>query len=136
MNTFLKAFLIALIGSVAANLAVLFVFGSVVVNPAMPLHALSVGPVTMLTTVGVIGATIVYALMRQFLARPQKPFIWLAVVVLLVSFVPDYMIIGKTTGPFAGGSVPTALVLALMHVVAAAIVVWSFVKVWGSKTGV
>ncbi len=135
MITFLKAFLIALIGSVVANLIVLFVLGRMVINPAMPLHALSVGPVVMLTTGGVIGATIVYALMRQFLMRPQKPFVWISVFVLLVSFIPDYLIIGQATGPFAGGSVPTALVLALMHVVAAIIVVWTFVKVWGSKTG-
>ena len=135
MITFLKAFLIALIGSIAANLIVLFTLGRMVIDPAMPLHALSVGPVVMLTTAGVVGATIVYALMRAFLKRPQKPFIWLAVIVLLASFIPDYMIIGVTTGPFAGGSVPTALVLALMHVVAAVIVVWSFVKVWGSRSG-
>ena len=133
MTKFFKAFFIALIGSVVANLIVLFALRSFVINPAMPLHALRVGPVAMLTTMGVIGATVVYALMRQFLAQPQKLFIWVAVVVLLASFIPDYLIIGQTSGPFAGGTLPSALVLALMHVVAAVIVVYAFVKMWGAK---
>jgi hypothetical protein len=130
---FLKAFLVAAIGSVIANLIILFVLRPIVINPAMPLHALSVGPVTGLTIFGVIGAAIVYAIMRAFMARPQKAFISVAVIVLIVSLIPDYMVIGVTTGPFAGGSLPTALTLMLMHVVEAIIVVAAFVKIWGSK---
>ena len=131
---FIKSFLVAVVGAVVANLIILFALGSFVINPAMPLHSLSVGPVAMLTIIGTIGATIVYAIMRAFLAHPQKPFIWLSVIVLIASFIPDYMIIGKTTGPFAGGTLESALVLMLMHVVAAVIIVWSLVKIWGAKT--
>ena len=130
---FLKSFLLALVGAIVANLIILFVLKPFVINPAMPLHSLSVGPVVMLTAIGTIAATIVYAILRAFMARPQKTFIWLSVIVLLVSFIPDYLIIGNTTGPFAGGTLPSALTLMLMHVAAAIIIVWSLVKVWGAR---
>jgi hypothetical protein len=130
---FIKAFLTAALGAVAANLIILYVIGPLVINPALPLHSLSVGPVTVLTLIGAIGATIVYALMRVFLTRPQVPFMWVSLVVLVFSFVPDYLIIGQTTGVFAGGTVSTALTLMLMHVVAAIIIVMSLVRIWGNR---
>lgn len=130
---FLKAFVTALVTSVVANIVLLYALSSMVVDPAMPLHALSIGPVVGLTTFGVIGATVVYALMRSFMYNPNSAFIWVSAVVLVVSFVPDYLIIGQTTGPFAGGSWPSALVLMLMHVVSAVLIVWSLVKIWGPK---
>lgn len=130
---FLQAFFLALIGSIVANLAILFVLRPFVINPAMPLHALSVGPVVMLTTIGVLGATAVYALARMVIREVNIPFIWISVIVLLLSFIPDYLIIGVTTGAFAGGSVPTAATLALMHVVSAAIIVWSLITLWGPR---
>ncbi len=130
---FLQAFFLALIGSIVANLAILFVLRPFVINSAMPLHALSVGPVIMLTTIGVLGATLVYAFGRLVIRNINTPFIWISVVVLLVSFIPDYLIIGVTTGAFAGGSVPTAATLALMHIVSAVIIVWSLTKLWGPR---
>jgi len=131
--SFIKAFLTALIGSVAVNLLILVLFRPIVINPAMPLHALSVGPVAMLTTIGIIGAMIVYAIMRALLAHPARVFVWTAVVVLIVSFIPDYLIIGETSGMFAGGTLGSALVLASMHIVAAIITVWSLVKLWPGR---
>jgi hypothetical protein len=130
---FLKGFSTALIGAVAVNLIILFLFRPFVTNSAMPLHALSVGPVTMLTVLGVIAATIVYALMRLLLANPNVPFVWLSGIVLLISFIPDYQIIGQTTGMFAGGTISSALTLMLMHLAAAVIIVWSLVKLWGER---
>jgi hypothetical protein len=66
--------------------------------------------------------------------NPNTAFIWISVIVLLVSFVPDYMVIGMTTGPFAGGNLGSALTLALMHVVEAVIVVYALIKIWGGRT--
>jgi hypothetical protein len=137
MAKFFKGFLVAVVGSVVANLIILFLIGPMVINTLMPLHALSVGPVVGLTVMGAIGATIVYALMRTFMrgttANPNGAFVWVAVVVLILSFIPDYLIIGQTSGPFAGGSWPSALTLALMHVVAAVIIVGSLTRLWGPK---
>jgi Family of unknown function (DUF6069) len=130
---FIKGFLAALVGSVAANLIALFLLRPLVVDPAMPLHALSVGPVAMLTAIGAIGATIVYAILRALLVHPNKPFIWISAAVLVLSFIPDYLIIGQTTGMFAGGSWPNAAALMFMHIVAAIIIVWSLVWLWGGR---
>jgi hypothetical protein len=131
---FLKASLIAIIGSIVANLVILFALKPFVINPAMPLHALNIGPVAGLTVLGALGTIVLYAIMRAFMSRPNVPFIWISVVVLLLSFIPDYLVIGVTTGLFAGGTVATASTLALMHIVSAIIIVWALVKVWGSKT--
>lgn len=130
---FLKAFLAALIGSVAANVAVISVLGPLVNNPANPIMALTPSAVAIFTTAGAIGATIVYAIMRALMARPQKAFVWVSAVVLIASFIPDYMIIGQSTGPFAGTTLSGGLVLMLLHVIAAVIIVLALVKIWGSK---
>ena len=119
------AFLLAVVGSLAANLILLFLLRPLVIDPAMPLEALGVAPVATFTVAGVVGATIVYALMRRWLVAPNRAFVALAIVVLLLSFIPDYLIIGQTTGRFAGGNGGSALVLMLMHVVTAIIVVWA-----------
>ncbi|MDB5265642.1 MAG: hypothetical protein JWM39_355 [Parcubacteria group bacterium] len=131
---FLTAFLVALIGSVVVNVIIVSVLGPMVTNPAMPLMALTIMPVAMFTAIGAIGATIVYAIMRATMMRPNKAFIWLSVVVFIVSCYPDYMVIGAVTGPFAGGTLADALVLMLMHLAAAIIIVWALVKLWGSRT--
>ncbi|HUX80785.1 MAG TPA: hypothetical protein VMV38_00445, partial [Candidatus Paceibacterota bacterium] len=65
--SFLKSFLVAIVGAVIGNLIVLFIFRPFVIQSALPLHALRVVPVTMATVFGVIGATVVYAVMRAFL---------------------------------------------------------------------
>jgi hypothetical protein len=118
-----SAFLSAVAASLVANLVLLFLLRPMVIDPAMPLEALSVAPVAIFTVGGVVGATIVYSLMRRLLARPNKAFIALSIVVLLLSFIPDYLIIGQTTGRFAGGNLGSALVLMLLHIVTATIVV-------------
>jgi hypothetical protein len=133
MGKFFTGFLTALFGSIVANLIVLFVLKPFVINATMPLHALSVGPVIALTTIGIVGATIVYALLRAFTKSPNTIFTWIAIVVLIVSFIPDYLVIGVTTGPFAGGNLGSALTLALMHVATAVIVVLSLTKLWGAR---
>jgi hypothetical protein len=119
-----SAFLLAGVGSLATNLMLLFLLRPLVNNPALPLEALGVVPVATFTVAGVVGATIVYALMRWWLVAPNKAVVALSIVVLLLSFIPDYLIIGQTTGRFAGGNVGSAFVLMLMHVVTATIVVW------------
>jgi Family of unknown function (DUF6069)/Porin subfamily len=103
------------------------------IDPTMPLDTLSVGPISVFTIGGVIGATVVYALMRRLLNSPDFSFVVIAIVVLVLSFIPDYLIIGQTTGRFAGANWGSALVLMLMHLVEAFIVVWALIKLWGHR---
>lgn len=128
-----RSFLTALIGSLIVNLVLLFVLRPLVIDPSMPLNALSIGPVASFTIMGVVGATIVYALLRRLMVDPNPVFLWIALVVLLFSFIPDVTVIGKTEGMFAGGSVATASVLALMHVATGAIVVLALTRLWGRR---
>lgn len=73
-----------------------------------------------LTTFGVIGAVIVYALLGRFSRRPVRTFSTVAFVVLLLSFIPD---IGLLLSGAPGATLASVVVLMLMHVVAYAITV-------------
>lgn len=46
-------------------------------------------PVTIWTVVGVVGATVVYALLSRRSVTPEQTFVRIAIVVLLLSFIPD-----------------------------------------------
>jgi hypothetical protein len=134
MYQFVKAFFAAVISAIAANSIILYIARPMVIDPAMPLHALSLFPVVSLTAIGGIAATSVYAVMRSTMRSPNKAYIWISVIALIISFVPDYMIIGMTSGPFAGATLPSALVLMLMHIAAAVCIVLSLTNIWGARS--
>lgn len=107
-------------GGAAALLAV--VVNSVLVAAAQAtgiapdLRALSYPPVVFLTVVGVAGATVVYWLLARRGGAVDRTFVRVAVVVLVLSLVPDVALL------FADetATIPGVLVLMVMHVVAAA----------------
>ncbi len=68
------------------------------------------------TILGVLGAVIVYALVGRFSRRPVSLFQRIAVITLLVSFIPDILMI--ITGFNPGTTVANVVVLIIMHVVA------------------
>ncbi|PLS84115.1 MAG: hypothetical protein CYG60_19640 [Actinobacteria bacterium] len=86
-------------------------FGAVVVPPG---ETLTLGPVIAASAIGAVGAAIVLGIIGRFSRRPILVFRVIALVVLLLSLVPI---------PLQGVAGPSAGVLALMHVLAAAIVV-------------
>ena len=108
----LRAGLLAASFSGAANALVLLValapFGSIAVPLGEPL---TLGPVVVASAVG---AAIALAVMGRVVRRPMRVFRIIAVVVLLLSFLPIVLL--GVAGPSAGA-------LILMHVVSAAIVV-------------
>lgn len=73
-----------------------------------------------LTFIGVLGATIVFAILTRLTRHAVKLFRGLAVVFLLLSFVPNILML-TTNGP--GATVPAVASLMVMHVVTAAITV-------------
>lgn len=105
--------------SVAANVVVLAV-AKELLDLAPNLQALDWRPVIFLTVVGAVGATLVYAGLTRIAARPDRTFIIVAGVVLVLSFLPDVLFLpgdpGATTAAIAA--------LMLMHVVVAVICVW------------
>ncbi|WP_436927900.1 DUF6069 family protein [Halosimplex amylolyticum] len=80
---------------------------------------LSVGPVVVFTAVGVTGAAITYALLDRLLADPDRAFVVVAAVVLVVSWVPD-----TTYAPTLPGATTAGVaLLALLHLTAAVVAV-------------
>jgi len=77
-------------------------------------------PITF-TFIGVLGAVIVFAIVGRFARRPIRLFRRIALAVLLISFVPDILLL--VIGAMPGTTLPNVLTLVLMHVVAWAITV-------------
>ena len=86
-------------------------FGAVVVPPD---EILTLGPVIAASAIGAVGAAVVLGVIGRFSRRPIRVFRVTALVVLLLSLVP--IPLQEVAGPSAGA-------LALMHILAAAIVV-------------
>jgi hypothetical protein len=88
-------------------------------DPAfMPLTLMS--PIVF-TVVGVLGAVIVYALVGRFARNPVPLFRRIALITLVISFIPDILML--VTGFNPGTTLANVVVLMLMHVVAWAIAV-------------
>ena len=119
----------ALAGSIIATLAVFWAAVTTLsITSEFPPLA-SPGPTIFFTAVGALGAIVVFAILRRFTERPEYFSRRIAVAVLLVSFVPDLWLLSADA--FPGTSATAVAVLMVMHVVAAAVIVW-FLTVRGS----
>jgi hypothetical protein len=110
---------LALALALAGNIAVWAIASAVIdVSPEfMPLA--SVGPVIFMTTLGVLGAVLAFAIVGRFARQPARTYSLIAFVALLVSLIPNVMLIVAPAGaPFGGITAPQVLVLMVMHVVA------------------
>ena len=82
-----------------------------------PFDALSVPPVTLLTVLGAVGATLAYGMITRLSTTPDRTFTVVALVVLVLSFLPDLAILQFDPAATA----PAVAVLAVMHVTVATI---------------
>lgn len=83
------------------------------------------GPTIFFTTVGAVGAVAVHATLRRLARRPDTLFRRVAVVVLVLSFLPDlWLLTDGARESVPGVTVSGVALLMLMHVVAAAVIVW------------
>ncbi len=105
---------IAVVLSVVANLVVL----QAVLAPELVqgFEPLNVGPVALFSVLGAVGATVSYGVVDRFSEAPDRTFVVVAVVVLLLSFVPDVLMLQSDPAATA----PAVAVLMVMHVVVAA----------------
>ena len=87
------------------------------------------GTVAPYTAGGVILAGVAFALLRRFARDAGHVFVRLAVVALVLSWIPDVALLFINE---PGGTVSAVASLMVMHAVAAAIVVTSLVKIAGS----
>jgi len=78
---------VALVLAAVVNVAL--VFGAEFAEIAPLLEPLAVGPVLVVTTLGVVGATAVYGLLSRSRENPDRAFTLVAAVALLLSFLPS-----------------------------------------------
>jgi len=108
-------------GGLAIVLAVLvnvvIVLGVDVINIASGFRALTIPPVAFLSAVGAEGAAVVYWLADRYVTDADRTYVRIAAVVLLLSFVPDMVLLA--TDPAATPIV--AVVLMTTHVIVAAV---------------
>jgi hypothetical protein len=104
---------IAAVLSVVANLVVL----QAVLVPELVqgFEPLNVGPVAIFSVLGAVGATVTYGIVDRLSETPDRTFVVVAAVVLLVSFVPDVLMLQADPAATA----PAVAVLMFMHVVVA-----------------
>ena len=111
---------LALAISIAANqiirLIALNVFNA---SPQFP--PLGVGQINFFTVLGVVGATIVFAILAKFSSHPIAWYRRIAIGALFFSFIPDAGLLGPN--PLPGTSLHSVGALVIMHIVTAAIVI-------------
>ncbi len=107
------------IAAVLANLLV-YLVGSVIVgyNPQFVVLANASGTI-LFTVVPAIVAVLLYAVLMRFSRDPARIFTNIAVVVLIVSLIPDLTYIPSVPGASAGQTA----ILMLMHGVAAVVII-------------
>lgn len=116
----LRTSAIAIVGAIVANTVIYYLARAFIeVDPAFPPLATPVQP-AIFTLVGVGLGCAVYAWMRSRGGDFNHRFTLIAIVALIVSFLPD---IGLLASGAPGATTGAIAVLLLMHVVAAAIAI-------------
>lgn len=115
----------ALVGSIIATLAVRWAAVATLDIPTEFPPLAGPGPTIFFTAVGALGATGVFGVVHRRADRPEYLFRWIAVGVLLLASLPDLWLLSDgAAGAFPGATLTGVGVLTLMHVVAAAVIVW------------
>ena len=117
------------IAAVLANLLV-YLIGSVVVgyDPQFVVLANASGTI-LFTVVPAIVAVLLYAILLRFSSNPARIFTNIAIVVLILSLIPDLTYIPSVPGATSGQTA----ILMLMHVVAASVIVWMLTSLTRSQ---
>ncbi len=123
MQSLWKNTLWALVASVIANVIVDVIAKMIIVVPPDFAPAM-IAPVAMVTAISTIGAAIVFAIIRKFSKNPNFVFKVVAYIVLIVSFIPDALLLDVQKGI----TIPVVILLMIFHVVAALIIINRFTK--------
>jgi hypothetical protein len=105
--------------ALVANLTVYAVGGAVVGYDPRFLPLATAGGTVVFTLVPAVIAVLLYALLLRFARSPERVFTIVAVVVFVVTLIPDFTVIPTVPGVSAGQTA----VLLVMHLVAAVVIV-------------
>ena len=120
---------IALVLAIPLDLAIeAFARQAFAVSPDFPPFQGSVGPYT---AGGIALAGVVYAVLRQFVRDADRVYVRLAIVTLVLSWIPDVALLFINE---PGATVPAVASLMVMHAVAATIVVTLLVRIAGARS--
>mgnify|MGYP000557275594 CR=1 FL=1 len=86
-------------------------------------RALTLPPVLFLTAAGGVGAVLVYWVVTGYLSAGERTFVRVAAVALVLSFLPDIALLAMDPEV----TVPAAVTLMVLHVIAAVAIVWALV---------
>jgi hypothetical protein len=133
LRRLVKYGLFAVLAASIVNILVLVISLAVVEFPADfvggPFGPLAIGPVVINSAVAAVGATLVYGVITRYAARPNRTFVSIAAIALVLSFAmflaPD----------IAGAPLRVFTVLAVMHVTAAIIIVGILTRTTTSVEG-
>lgn len=112
--------LATVVAAVLANVLVYFIGSAVVGYDPQFIVLANVSATILFTVVPAIVAVLLYAILLRFSSNPERIFTILAVVVLIISLIPDLAYIPSVPGASSGQTA----ILMLMHVVAAGVIVW------------
>jgi hypothetical protein len=111
--------LATVVAAVLANVLVYFIGSAVVGYDPLFIVLANVSATILFTVVPAIVAVLLYAVLVRFSSNPARIFTNIAIVVLIVSLIPDLTYIPSVPGATSGQTA----ILMLMHVVAAAVIV-------------
>lgn len=121
---------LAIVAATAGNV-ILQQLAVAALQPDPAFMPLTLMPPIFLTVIGVLGAVLVYALVGRFARNPIPLFRRIALVTLVVSFIPDIMMLVTNFNP--GTTLANVVVLILMHIVAWAIAVEMLTRLAGPE---
>jgi hypothetical protein len=95
---------------------------------------LQIGPVSVFTIILVRGGVLVYALVARFSKHPTRTYTIIALIVLLISLIPDILLL-ITSDPkvFLGITRPATSILITFHLIDAAIAIVLLTRLAPSK---
>jgi Family of unknown function (DUF6069) len=117
--------------AVLANVIVYFIGSALVGYDPEFVILRNVSAVILFTVVPAIVAVLLYAVLLRFTATPERTFTIIAAVVLVISLIPDVTYIPTVPGATGGQTV----ILAVMHVVAAVVIVWMLTTLTRQQSG-
>ena len=125
---FINNIFVAAILSVLAN-DILLAIVRPIANAPETFSPFKYDAVTELTFLGVLAAGFVYiSIIRFYPIAYKKIFIWISIVALLLSFIPDIMLPYSPDADNQGATTFIVIILMLMHVLTAGIVIWMFTR--------
>lgn len=117
--------LLIIVASIAGNLLVRAIALPFITVPPEFLPLSTALPTIFFSTLGAIAAVVVYAIVGRFTRQPGRIYLYIAVIALLLSFIPNILLlVDPESAAFPGGNLGNVAVLIVQHVVSAVIAVW------------